>query len=332
MNTSEIYSITKQYHEKKDIDIWVVRLEVKVDDETFAELKGFARELRGYYSTYKDAKGFVFKSEKEANKFGDKLDDYLQIEETDEEDYELEIPEYTDVEIETQKTVMESDTEDSNEITETEEISLDHFCTALKHLIKDKGAKIITDTIYKTVNVLKSMDAFKELPPSFEFILRIIIMKKYGQRLLDVKDFCNDYHEIVNDFSYRTGIKEDLVECVFECLAYAVGKTDELSCELVNTTTKIISSKGNIQLNEKPLNTCPYKSNIKDFYSTGKLPEQKLWCLWFNTTSNAGNADFAMFRKRTEQVAGYYVHIKLANGIGFYNKSDFYDFMKMVRD
>lgn len=53
MNESELYTITKQYHEKKGIDIWVVRLEVKVDDNTFAELKSFAKELRGYYSNFK---------------------------------------------------------------------------------------------------------------------------------------------------------------------------------------------------------------------------------------------------------------------------------------
>lgn len=105
MNESELYTITKQYHEKKGIDIWVVCLEVKVDDDTFAELKGFAKELRGYYSTFKDAKGFVFKSEKEANKFGDKLDGYLQIEGDEEDNYELDLPEYADFEVETPKTV-----------------------------------------------------------------------------------------------------------------------------------------------------------------------------------------------------------------------------------
>lgn len=100
MNTSKLYTITKQYHEKRGIDIWVIRLEVKVDNETFAELKSFAKELRGYYSSYKGVKGFVFKTEEKADEFGDKLDDYLQIDETDDD-----LPEYADVKVEESKTV-----------------------------------------------------------------------------------------------------------------------------------------------------------------------------------------------------------------------------------
>ena len=105
MGKSEIYTITKQYHEKKGIDIWVVRLDVKVDDDTFAELKGFAKELHGYYSTFYGVNGFVFKTENDADKFGNKLDNYLQIEETENTEYELSLPEYADFEVETSKTV-----------------------------------------------------------------------------------------------------------------------------------------------------------------------------------------------------------------------------------
>lgn len=319
MNESELYTVTKQYHEKKDIDIWVVRLEVKVDDDTFAELKGFAKELHGYYSTFKDAKGFVFKSEKEANKFGKKLDDYLQIEETDEDNYELDLPEYADFEVETPKTVRGGKTEGSDEITETEELNLDNFCTALKLLIEDKGAKIITDTIYKTVEVLKSVDAFKRLPPSIEFILRIIIMKKYGQRLLDARKDYSQYQSIVKDFIYRTGFNSKLAEQVFECVLNAVGG---ITIQ-VNAVPETANNK-----------TCTYKDKIKDFYSIGTIisKDQKLWCLWFNVATNAGNADFAVFRKRIEKCADHFVYTKVANGVGLYNQSDFNVFMKMVRD
>lgn len=105
MNESELYTITKQYHEKKGIDIWAVRLDVRVDDDTFAELKGFAKELCGYYSTFNGVNGFVFKTEGEADEFGNKLDDYLQIEEAEDSEYELDLPEYADFEVETPKTV-----------------------------------------------------------------------------------------------------------------------------------------------------------------------------------------------------------------------------------
>lgn len=103
MSNNELYTITKQYHEKKGVDIWVVRLEAKVDDDTFAELREFAKRLhRGYYSTFFGVNGFVFKTEKDAKKFGDKLDDYLQIEESG-DDYELELTEFEDFEEEKPK-------------------------------------------------------------------------------------------------------------------------------------------------------------------------------------------------------------------------------------
>ena len=80
------------------------RLDVKVDEDTFAELNGFAKELCGYYSTFKGVNGFVFKTEEKADDFGNKLDNYLQIEETDDE-YELDLPEFADFEVENSKTV-----------------------------------------------------------------------------------------------------------------------------------------------------------------------------------------------------------------------------------
>ena len=232
MNESELYTITKQYHEKKGIDIWVVRLEVNVDDDIFSELKGFAKELRGYYSSFQSVKGFVFKTEANADKFGDKLDNYLQIEDAGEDDNEMDLPEYADFDVETPKTLRGGKTEGSNEISETEKLSLDNFCTALKLLIEDKGAKIITDTIYKLVDALKSVDAFKGLPPSIEFILRTIIMRKYGQRLLDVGKWNDDCKKIIKDFSYRTGFQANLAQITFACIAKAL-MWKNVKCEFV---------------------------------------------------------------------------------------------------
>lgn len=324
MIESELYTITKQYHEKKGIDIWVVRLDVRVDDDTFAELKGFAKELHGYYSTFYGVNGFVFNTENSADKFGAKLDDYLRIEETEDTKYELNLPEYTDFE-ETSVPVSGRETEGSNEITETEEIPLDNFCTALKLLIEDKGVKIITDTIYKTVDALKNIDAFKGVPPSIEFILRTIIMRKYGQRLLDVLDFYNDYHEIVNDFTYNTGFKDDLGECVFECLAYAVGKIDKVDCTLVNTIIKSIPS-------DKELSSYNEMPNVSNFYKTCK--QYGLWCVIFEFEKYSGNPHFAMFRNKVEKWHKFAyggVH-KIENGFGFEDKEDFDEFVETINN
>lgn len=103
MSNNELFTITKQYHEKKGVDIWVVRLEVKVDDDTFAELKNLARKLHGYYSKYYKTNGFVFKFREYARKFGKNLDDSLITEETD-GSYKLELPEFEDIESEMPET------------------------------------------------------------------------------------------------------------------------------------------------------------------------------------------------------------------------------------
>lgn len=81
---NEIYSITKQYHDKKCVDIWVIRLEIKVDNKTFGILKRLAKDYDGYYSSFKGVNGFVFEDETDANNFGEEL--YALVIEKDESD------------------------------------------------------------------------------------------------------------------------------------------------------------------------------------------------------------------------------------------------------
>ena len=57
MSNNELFTITKQYHEKKGVDIWVVRLEVKVDDDTFAEKDYTGEEYNMYLSQYPHVNG-----------------------------------------------------------------------------------------------------------------------------------------------------------------------------------------------------------------------------------------------------------------------------------
>lgn len=227
MTNNELYTITKQYHEKKGVDIWVVRLEARVDDDTFMELSNFAKELhRGYYSKFYGVNGFVFKTEEDAKRFGNKLDDYLQIEESEEDDNELELPEYEDFELETPKSFRGGKSEDGQEVEKNnnteEEIPLDNFCTTLRLLVEDKGAKILSDTIHNTVDTLKGIGGFKDLPPSIEFILRTIIMKKYGDRMLKAGGWNSDCQELIDDFIFRTGFQKNLVQITFASIGKAL--------------------------------------------------------------------------------------------------------------
>lgn len=327
MSNNELFTITKQYHEKKGVDIWVVRLEVKVDDDTFAELREFAREIhRGYYSTFFGVNGFVFKTEKDAKKFGDKLDDYLQIEE---DDCELELPEFEDFKIGKPKSFRGGKSEGCQEADKTEEISLDDFCDALRLLTGDKGAKILSDKsfISKVIEGISDFDGFKNLPPSIEFILRTIIMKGYGQRLLTIENWDDKSSQLVTDFVHDTGFKEDLSEAVFECLAYAVGKVSRVKYVIVESSVrqKVHSSKDiNVDV------TC---YNTKDFYHCTFLKREKLYCVIFEADKFSGDPTFAIFRNKAEAKAkSYSCCVKVASGVGFYSMHDRNEFLEIIND
>lgn len=329
MSNNELFTITKQYHEKKGVDIWVVRLEVKVDDDTFAELREFARGLhRGYYSTFFGVNGFVFKTEKDAKKFGDKLGDYLQIEESG-DNYELELPEFEDFEVEKPKSFRVGKSESSQEANEIEEISLDDFCAALRLLTEENGAKILSDKsfISKAIEIINDFDGFKDLPPSIEFILRTVIMKKYGQRLLTVKDWSDKSSQLVTDFVHNTGFKEDLSEAVFECLAYAVGKVSQVNTKLIKTPIlQKQHSPNNVDVNVNVY-------NIKDFYHCTFLKREKLYCVIFEADKFSGDPTFAIFRNKAETNAKYYsCCVKVANGVGFYSMHDRNEFLETIND
>lgn len=331
MSNNELYTITKQYHEKKDIDIWVVRLETKVNDDTFAELKGFAKQLHGYYSTFYGVNGFVFKDIDNAEKFGDKLDDYLRVEVSyDGHNYNIRLPEFDDYDIKESETLNGgSKSEDNQEDEETEEIPLDNFCAALRLLTGDKGANVLSDnaSISKNIDTLKSLDGFKSLPPSIEFILRTIIMKRYGQQLLAIKDWEDESSQLVTTFVYNTGFKDDLSEAVFECLAYAIGKVSQVNTVLVDTL---------VNQEEHPLQDTNDNGNeysTKDFYHKSYIKREKLWCVIFEADWFAGNPDFAAFRRKAEKLShSIFDCQKIANGIGFYSMKDRNDFVDMIND
>ena len=66
---NELYSITKQHNNKKDVDIWVVRGKERVDRDVFLQQKQSAREANGYYSSFRGVNGFVFNTPEEAQMF-----------------------------------------------------------------------------------------------------------------------------------------------------------------------------------------------------------------------------------------------------------------------
>ena len=68
---NELYSITKQHNNKKDVDIWVVRGKERVDRDVFLQQKQTAKQTNGYYSSFRGVNGFVFNTSEEAQMFAD---------------------------------------------------------------------------------------------------------------------------------------------------------------------------------------------------------------------------------------------------------------------
>lgn len=70
---NDVYSITKQHNNKKDIDIWVVRGKERTDKDVFIQHKQAAKEYNGYYSSFRGVNGFVFDTLEDAQSFADKV-------------------------------------------------------------------------------------------------------------------------------------------------------------------------------------------------------------------------------------------------------------------
>jgi len=64
------FRIIEGHHTREDVPLWIVQLSSRVERATFTELKVKARQLGGWWSSFKkDAAGFQFRSEESANKF-----------------------------------------------------------------------------------------------------------------------------------------------------------------------------------------------------------------------------------------------------------------------
>lgn len=70
---NDVYSITKQHNNKKDVDIWVVRGKERTDKDVYTQRKQVAKKHNGYYSSFRGVNGFVFNSAEEAHAFADTI-------------------------------------------------------------------------------------------------------------------------------------------------------------------------------------------------------------------------------------------------------------------
>ena len=325
MNESQLYHIFTKEHEVKHSLIYIVQLDVRVSNETFVEIKKIAKALKGYYSSFKGVNGFVFGNKKDACNFGKKLDSFLYIpdyEDDNDEDNEIidDMDDY-DIDVALDDDDVDDDIEEEQETTETKDVSLNNLCTSLHLLFEDKGVKILSDTIHKTIETLNSVGAFEGLPPSIKFILRTFIMKQYGKKLISEKKSEEEFQQLISDFVYEHGFQQDLTEAVFDCVRDAINGLDETQGVITITTTYSSSPKPTM-----PLKQQEKRPKAKNFYS---YDQHKFI---FNVKDNVGNSDFALFRRKVENIAKYFSPSKIAFGYEFGDREDLKEFVSMVKD
>lgn len=274
MRSSELYTMTSKIHEKKGTWIYVVRLDVTVEPELFKELRTMAKEDNGYYSTYHDVHGFVFKQESDADNFCDTLDDTLVITDDDEEEQptshnsEYITVESLDDDIDEENDDQEEEddqnedevdyAEDYEDDTDSEDI--DHESAvdfeeasglklneAIKYIIDQDGDEAILDT--KIVNILSDLHAYNERP-SAKYVLRAMISEGYSRKLLSLGRWNVKAQRLESLFVNATGFQADLVDFIFQSVAYGLGWKSTIDFSENNqskTTHNLSRQHGKIQ-------------------------------------------------------------------------------------
>lgn len=202
------YTITPQYHEKKDCYIYVVRLTDRVGKDEFTSLSELAKSHKGYYSSYRGVNGFVFKTEEQAEEFCKDMVRVWDVNHT---------PPTTSL-----SSVSTSDESSAPSISPSSRMELHK---ALRAVIQTEGEAIITEV--RLVNILDDFKAYSEMP-SAKYILRAIIADGFAQKLLLIGNWNNDAINLASRFASNTGFMPNSVEILFMSLAYGLNWINQL--------------------------------------------------------------------------------------------------------
>lgn len=200
------YTITPQYHEKKDCYIYVVRLTDRVGKDDFTSLSELAKSHKGYYSSFRGVNGFVFKTEEQAEQF---CEDMMRVFDTNH------IPPIT-------SSAPSSDESYAPSISPSSGMELHK---ALRAVIQTEGEAIITEV--RLVNILDDFKAYSEMPTA-KYILRAIIADGFAQKLLHIGNWNNDAINLASRFASNTGFMPNSVEILFMSLAYGLNWINQL--------------------------------------------------------------------------------------------------------
>ncbi|MBD5340903.1 MAG: hypothetical protein HDR94_04940 [Bacteroides sp.] len=197
------YTITPQYHEKKDCYIYVVRLTDRVGKDDFTSLSELAKSHKGYYSSFRGVNGFVFKTEEHAKQF---CEDMMAILDT--------LQDYSTSPSSNTPTAVEPST-----LTKLPQSGME-LHKALRAVIQTEGETIITEV--RLVNILDDFKAYSEMPTA-KYILRAIISDGFAHKLLLVGKWNNDAINLATRFAATTGFMPDAVEILFKSIAFGLG-------------------------------------------------------------------------------------------------------------
>lgn len=81
-DTQPIGKVIQSKHTKTGEDIWIVKPSERVSDDEFKLLKARAKANNGYYSSFAKNRGFIFKSEEDANNFNNISDEEITTDQT----------------------------------------------------------------------------------------------------------------------------------------------------------------------------------------------------------------------------------------------------------
>ena len=242
----DAYTITKQYHENKEIDIFVVRLVNRVDTDTFSEYKNIAKSHgKGYYSTYRGVNGFVFYSMEDAKGF---VEDIFGEGYNDDNDdimastIQSQVAKEHDADVQTNNSYhIKEQLYDSNNM---------DLHLALRNVIDTDGIDIVNDV--RLVNILSDFKAFDAIPAS-KYILRAVIVDGYASRLVACGKWDATAKTLCSRFASSTGFQEDYVNLIFQSIAYGLRFLNKIevipNAPSQATRNANYSNGGNVNLN-----------------------------------------------------------------------------------
>ena len=214
------YTITKQYHENKDIDIFVVRLTERVDEDTFKEYRNFARRHgKGYYSSFRGVNGFVFYTMDDAKAFVAEL--FINVKES--HVVNSPYPRNNDSHsILKESQVISIKTTEENPLAQIVSKIVEQFG---KDIIKDK----------RFINILADFKAFV-FNPALRRILCLLIEEGHTKRWLEagpIFDFELFIQKESNTLFYQYGFNVDLLSEIILDVCVPAGLVKSLKSPLV---------------------------------------------------------------------------------------------------